>query len=98
MPSSRSSMVLGLVLGSCAKAPPEPVVPRAEQTDIECQDLDGLSFAQPEAWSTVSEDYLAYAVWLDDAVYRFDTDGTVRQDVAALTVFDGVLYAGIGDW
>jgi hypothetical protein len=98
MPSPRSSMLLALTLVSCAKPSPETAVHRAEQTEIACQDIDGLSFAAPEPWATVSADYLAYAEWLTDAVYRFDKGGTVRQDVAALTVFDGVLYAGIGDW
>ena len=87
-----------LALASCVEAAQEPAVQRAEQTEIECQDVDGLSFAEPQPWATVSEDYLTYAEWLDDAVYRFDKGGTVRQDVAALTVFDDILYAGIGDW
>jgi hypothetical protein len=95
-PSVRAPSILVLV--SCAPAPPEPAVRRTEQTEIACQDVEGLSFAEPEAWTTVSEDYLTYAEWLTDAVYRFDAGGTVRQDVAALTVFDDVLYAGIGDW
>ena len=107
MPSLRPSMgrtlrrrtaLLGVVLGACVQVAPEPAVHNAEQTEIACQDFDGLSFATPEAWAVVSEDYVAYAAWLTDAVYRFDKGGTVRQDVAALTVFDDVLYAGIGDW
>jgi hypothetical protein len=87
-----------LALASCVEVAPHPATRPRGQIDIACQDFDGLTFATPEPWATVSEDYLAYAEWLTDAVYRFDAGGTVRQDVAALTVFDDVLYAGIGDW
>lgn len=97
-PSLRARSILGLALASCGEATSHPATRLSEQTDIACQDFDGLRFSTPEAWTTVSEDYLHYAEWLTDAVYRFDAGGTVRQDVAALTVFDGVLYAGIGDW
>ena len=94
--SLRAPVFVGFVLVACSA--PDPTTRPSGQTDIACQDVDGLRFGAPEAWAVVSEDYLTYAEWLTGAVYRFDAGGTVREDVAALTVFDDVLYAGIGDW
>jgi hypothetical protein len=97
----RSVVALVLCSSGCAPDPrdrvPDETHP-SEQVDVECQDLDGLTFGAAEPWSVVSEDFVAYARWLEDSVYRYDVTGTVGDGVVALTVFDGVLHAGIGDW
>lgn len=84
--------MLWLLLLGCPAAAPHPGGP----LDIACQDLPaGATFGAPARWTRVDPAFEEYTRWLAHSVFREDRAEHVVGD---LTVYDGALYAGLGDF
>jgi hypothetical protein len=89
------ALVLTLQAACGPEASPGSHAPFASHTDLPCQALAEGPMATPEPWTVVSEDFELTSDWYDASPYA---QGSIERQVDALTVFDGKLWAGLGDW
>jgi hypothetical protein len=81
---------------ACGPEPPPGSMPDPPgHLDLGCEPISDGPLGLPEPWITVSTELEATADWYDASPYA--SHPTERR-VEALTVFDGQLHAGLGDW